>query len=411
MYAKSLKPIVLIAMLAIGVSCGTKKDDKPEGSSESEMKSLGLSGVIDVKVPDTVSGKSGSSLMLAGGPKSIEACQLREQVKNGLQQISDLGDTLCRIESFKEIQFGKKYNIKLKFPEGAGGGPSGGPGEGGAPPSGGPGLLESQPSMQLWVDNSKKNVVVYRCLDNKLVDMIKVRKEGDKRYGRFVTKGSFTAGDFSNSFHASATFFKDGDKKTDIVIRDKMTSKFNGVTDDSARMLVLKLVKDGVSEVASSFAGKFGGQTMNFMSVARFGENHGAILQKFNGNGYRTYFDGDLTRVNASAHPDQFGAGKPYDLKPKDMPKKLATNFTPKGFPAGAWDCSGTEDLELTITEETIKSCSAGGFDIPEQSCSDGNYGFGDPETLEESEFSSADDFEGSLPDDVKDVPAVDAGE
>lgn len=409
MYNKSLKPMMMIAALGLAVGCSSKKDDNNSNeSSKSEIESLGLSGVIDIKVPDSVSGGSGSSSLMLNTTKSMEACQLREQIKEGLAQITSLGDTICHIESSPQIKFGKKYNIKFKMPEGDVGGKDTPPSSAGAPP---PALLEDQPSMQLWVDNSGDDTIFYRCVDKTLVDMIKIRKVGEKSVGRFITKGSFSAGDFSNTFHASASFVKDGENKTEIVIKDKMTSKTgNAAAESSSRMLVLKLSGDenGISEVASSFGGSFGGESFDFSSFGRFGPNYGAVIQNVGGQGRRTYFDGDLKILQASAFPDQFGQGKPFYIEDENMPAKLGTSFTPKAFPSDAWDCSGTEDLDLEISEKTINACNEAGFDMPKPTCTEAEgYGFGPAETFEPGDFKDADGFEDTMPAELKEVPDI----
>lgn len=397
MYVKSVLGMVLVAGLALAVSCGSKKEDKTSsGSTETPLKSLGLSGVIDVKVPDSVSGKT-TSLRLNTAKKSREACELRREVKEGLFQITEAGDMICRIENIPNLEFGKKYNIKFEFD---GAGPSGTPPSGG--PSEAPAALSAEgelPSIQVFVDNAKfdsdKTLDFYLCQNNTLTNMVRMKKNGDKSFGRFIMKGDIEGENGTEGgFHATAEFSTTGDDVV-MLIKDKMTIGTGNTAEVAMRALYLDLKSDGISIVKSASSGTYQGETLNFRSSAKFGAEGGTVIQSFTDSvgsfNTQSYFDKDSAVVSSNPLPDRFTANKPYHLAKTSMPAMLPTNFSPDSFPATAWDCSGTEELTFKVTNEVISKCSQDGFEIPNQACDGTDFDRGDVVEFVDSDFSEID--------------------
>lgn len=400
--------VICTSMAALGlvfsVSCDNEKEEsRTNTSAKSEsttVKSLSLSSVVNIKIPNSVSGKS-SSLHLNSTNKSYEACQLRREVKQGLTQIADIGATICHIEGIPNIELGKKYEIKLSLDSSVNA-PQGEPQA--QPPASALKLNPGGeiPTLQLFIDNSSfatdKLLTFYMCEDKKLTNMIRVKKDGDTTNGKFVLKGDFSSGEFSNTFHAAASFYKKGNN-TAIEIKDKMSSVFSGETSKSGRVLYLNLddSENGISTVASSTSGTYGGLTLDFASVAKFGGDHGVVYQKWDQFSTKAYFDSNQNVISSDPLPSVFAANGTHFIAESSMPKKLGDDFTPDDFPAGAWDCQTEEALEFTLTPEVMNACQESGFDMPDQSCSLGDgFEMGDTAIFDEADFDEG--YEDSIP-------------
>ncbi len=404
--------VASLLLVAAGCSKSSSKDGGTDGGTNSgevsDLKGLNLSSVLALDLPASVKGTgTAASLSFADEVKSFEACELRQKVREALSNISQAGSMICHLEQ-ASLKFGKKYNVKFPTmgtpggetpPGGPGNVPQGpGPGPGEMPP-GGPGMPPPMPtlrlagptmpeSLQLWIDDSKKAdgvLKVYMCTDKKLTQYFEITgTAAGKAKGKIMMKGDMNMGSMSLSYHRAALFDNNftADGKTSITVKELMSiSSDQFGTESMRRLLALDLDKAGVSKVTGSIAGNQMGVDQAFASVGIFSETFGAAVAKGKAQGgtevgsefsNKSYFDGAGYVVDPANHSDVFGEGKILNIDTTAVPGYLSADFKPEDFPAGAWDCSGTEeDFDLNPTSGGQASCDEEWNQIPDTNCFD----------------------------------------
>jgi hypothetical protein len=418
-----------------------KQEENAKKLSASTMDDLDLSSVLSLQLPDSVKGAGeAAALRLNGGKKSFETCRLRMEMKEGLGNISQAATTFCHLEKAK-MGFGKKYSVKFKMPSGGnlklqdmgdmgpGDAPTEGdpmtgsvpaPGDTSVPTAGsggpsGPGEMEMEmPSIQVWVDDSKKltdgKIRLYMCQDEKLQQFVEIEGAGTgTSKGSILMKGEMDMGDMSMAFHRAA-LFDNGfttEGTTAITVKERVTVKSTQFGDqDQRRMLSLVLPKDGISRVASSFAGKRDGQEDAFSSIGFFDDKFGAAIARGKisaqmggqvGGDFSnsSFFDGKGYIVDPDSHPEQYGAGKPLFIDPAKVPGFLPADFKPEDLPADAWDCKGAdEELEIDPTDSSHAACEEDWNQLSQESCFDAAFAQGEAVELP-AETADPEKFEG----------------
>jgi hypothetical protein len=427
--------VTVALLLAMPIACGKKSDDDSDdddsgevggngggsggSGSDQQIGSLALSDVFSVDVPDSVAGNGTASSLKLAGTKSFEACELRTKVREGLSTLSEVGTNFCMIESNKNLVFGTKYNIS--FGDVAGGADGGGPpGDAGGPPGGDPGgppMLTTQDagfpeSMQIWVDNAKfasdQELTVYLCMDQSLQEVIKLKKDAnDNIKGRVYSKGGMDLGQVSMDWHRTVFFDKNFTTagETKISIKEALGFSSDQFGDESARRFMnLTLDESGVSKVLSSYAGSQQGTTTNFSSAGSFSDAFGAVIAKSSVTmqgetdpisfSNKSFFDGQSNVVQLSANAEGFGDGGNLYLAAANVPQPLPADFKPDDFPADAWDCSGTEDLEMDLSGEGPAACFEDWDGIPEQDCAGADFAQGMEFEINEDDLPPPESFE-----------------
>lgn len=433
---RSYKPLALICVVTLSAcskSSGGGSNpavNNTVASDVTSLKDLSLSGVLAISLPASVVGGS-TSLNLDGSNKSFEACKLRQEMREGLSNIAEASTMLCMLENDPGIKFGTKYNVDFSAMTGGGGAPpSGGggmpPGElppGDFPPPGVPALRLANglpDSMQIWIDNSSADkLTVYMCQDKKLSQMIEVTaaKKGQAK-GRMIMDQSLTLGDFAMTFSRAMSFDSNYTTEgTSVVTLKELVGTSSGQfgEEKARRLLALSLSETGVSKVLSSFAGTSAGVTSSFSSIGAFDKDFGSVIAKGSfqpsiGDAVEfsneSFFDGSSFVVDPNTYPDAFGAAGKVKVAAADLPGFLSETFKPESFPVGAWDCTGTTDLDFNAgadagASSAITSCT-GEFDqLAEQDCMGAGFAAGAEVTIDPSTLPPPDsiDFgaEGSI--------------
>lgn len=396
------------------------------------MKDLSLTGVLALTLPDSVKGNGTTASLKLAAQKSFEACQLRDEMREALSNIAMLKSQICFIENDPAIKFGKKYNIDLSSMMSGGGGAPGGPGapDGPGAPGGpeAPGGEDTPPpfpltnnnsglpdSMQVWIDDSVAGkITVYMCQDKSLSQMISITgaKSGVAK-GEMIIKQSMQG----MSFHRTMNFdskYTDADR-TSLTIKELISSSISSQSFSARRILSLSLSDQGVSKVLTSFTGNMGSGDSSFASVGAFDKDFGSVIAKgslpldnealtFSNE---SFFDGKSNVVDPANYPDAFGAQGKVSLGVESVPGYLASTFTPDEFPSDAWDCSGTEDIDLGAassagTPPDMSACMESWAELSEESCNDPSlFAKGVEIQVDESKQVDAEQFEGFSPEEL----------
>jgi hypothetical protein len=91
-------------------------------------------------------------------------------------------------------------------------------------------------------------------------------------------------------------------------------------------------------------------------------------------------------------------------LKPESVPGFLGASFAPDAFPADAWDCTGTEDIELgaaTSDGGDMSACMESWDELSQETCHGADFAQGEPVQIDESKQVNAEEFEGFSPEDL----------
>ena len=340
-------PMILSASILTGglaMSCSTSSDDSSTATASS-VADLGLSGALNITIPDTMAAASGgtaASLALAGGSagmnlvgkKSSEACRTMENTNRVLENMQELGRMFCHLEvESAKMKFGTKYEIAM---------------------TGDPGLAGQ--GMAIWVDNSNAaEMKVYMCKNGTLQQNITI--SGYTGSGKAKGSMSSTHSDDNGSGGINLDFdlTQDGYK---IVKASMKHTNSNGSESGTFRNYSdISLADSGVSTVKMSSVGTMGSNTFSDQASVLFNGTMGQALFSGagtqSGNTYnwtsRSTFGADgITVPKASATAD-------IVVDAAGLPEKLAESFAPNA-PAG-WDCSGTtETVSVDMTEATTKA-------------------------------------------------------
>ncbi|WP_176737052.1 hypothetical protein [Oligoflexus tunisiensis] len=430
--------IVGISLLfGCGSDSGSSNDATATGTGTetvsaevTSLKDLSLTGVLAITLPDSVKGNGTAAGLRLAGQKSFEACQLRDQMREALSNIAMVKSQFCFIENDPNITFGKKYNIDLSSMSGGpggdpGSGPGGDPGSGpgGSGPGGSgpgdftpPGLrlqdFEMPTSIQVWIDNSTAGkITVYMCQDKVLSQMISVSgaKEGVSK-GTVVMKQSLSG----MTFHRAMNFdnkYTDADR-TSVTIKELIDVSQGDQSFSARRLLSLSLADTGVSKALASFTGNMGQGESSFASIGAFDEDFGSVIAKgsmtFESQpmtfSNESFFDGKSYVVDPADYPEAFGDDGKVALKPESVPGFLGADFTPDEFPADAWDCTGTEDIELgteSSGDADMSACTESWAELSQESCYDAAFAQGEAVQIDESKQVDAEEFEGFSEEDL----------
>lgn len=340
-------PMILGVSILTGgltMSCSTSSDESSTASASS-VADLGLSGALNITIPDTMAAASGgtaASLALAGGSagmnlvgkKSSEACRTMENTNRVLENMQELGRMFCHLEvESAKMKFGTKYEIAM---------------------TGDPGLAGQ--GMAIWVDNSNAaEMKVYMCKNGTLQQNITI--SGYTGSGK--AKGSMSS--THSDDHGSGGINLDFDLTQDgykIVKASMKHTNSNGSESGTFRNYSdISLADSGVSTVKMSTVGTRGSDTFSDQASVLFNGTMGQAM--FSGAGTQsgntydwtsrsTFGANGITVPKASATAD-------IVVDAASLPEKLAESFAPNA-PAG-WDCSGTtETVSVDMTEATTKA-------------------------------------------------------
>lgn len=427
---KNLRILVLNTGLILGLTtwyaCSTKSSDKESESlgggagteDVSSLKDLGLSGVLKISLPDSVKGSGNAAGLRLNDGKSFEACELRESVREGLSSIAEVSTTLCMLEDEDSIVFGEKLSISfdfdyddlpdLDFPEDGAPPPNGPPS---APLTGDLGLPDT---VQIWIDNSEQSegkLTVYLCMDEVLEQMIEIEGASQgKAKGRMILKSNMSFGGMDFEYHRTMDFdnkLTDPDRTT-ISLKELISITSDAFdTEKLRRMIAMDLSDTGVSKVISSNNGAMFGTDMAFASVGFFDLDFGSVMAtgkvSFGANedpfefSNASYFDGASNIVDPSDFPAAFGNSGSVKVESSMVPGYLPENFQPDGFPAGAWDCSGTREIDFNIASQgSGGSCEAEWDELTESDCYSDAFTQGEEVVIElddDWEWESFDEF------------------
>lgn len=344
----------------------------------SNIADLNLTGVLQLDLPESATGAGSTGLVgLLNGQKSVEACRMRQSMRQSIQMIDMIRMSLCHIEAeASSIAFNKPVLLSMggsaggeepgEMPEGEipeGEVPTGEIPAGETPPDGFdpnnppevPGLKLTQGAGELfgvYVDTTDAEAVnVYMCSGSTKEDMTLSQvfritgSEDNRSKGEMIL--SQAMGDMN--FGASVAF--DAGHTTEGTFAMEMKMKFSDGGENSfASFLNMKLVDGGVSFIQTADSGDFGGQNMNNSAAARFGEDAGMVLFALD-----TSYQGQEFKSEAAACVDgagymigcddaQFQDGGDLYTATTDVPGTLPADFEatkPSGFDCATLAGSG----------------------------------------------------------------------
>ena len=426
---------VLLVAISSSACTAKKKTDDSENKSDSSgsgsgsdksfggaktLKDLNLAGFLAIDLPDSVTGKSGSTGLRLLATKSIEACRIRQQIRDSLSQLTMASQTVCMIQGLPGASFGKKLNIDFSKmdnveaggppPGGAGGPPSGG--AGGPPPmlrlTDDPGMPDMPQSMQFWADNSNPDKLqIYFCQDRKLVQHYSIAKVSDDKKVKGSVNLKLSMGD-ELDLHSFLAFDQVTDPgRTSVTIKERVKAGAPGQSAIFRRMLAMSLADTGVSRVATSESASNGDApdavSFSQSSSGAFDANFGSVISVYAEDGTQdgasdssqAYFDGMGNALSKADHPEQFGPNGRVAVAESSIPKPLRADFKPDDFAPGSWDCQGTSELAFDAPPEAeMNSCQQAFDDISEVNCEQGtDYSEGEAVVISEDEFKDPENF------------------
>jgi hypothetical protein len=403
---------------------GTKPNTKV-GEVDLETDSLSalkLSESVSPQVPASVTATGGgvepvqngqiavATLTAAERKKSLEACNIRQKIKEAKANQESMAQQLCFFESQKGMKAGGKYRMRFtppgaaltqagqpqppggpggpgdmppggpSGPGGAPGAPTGGPGDPGAgAPGGAPGGGGSEMNLSVFLDNSVADqFAVYICDADKLTQKIVVSSASEAgAQGSFLAKMEMSGataqlkGAFDNGVGSS------GHQRA--VTQMSFDMKMGSSSTYVRSAIDLDLVQTGVSTVksaveTSSEIGEFS-DSYREIGAALIGPNLGsALFQRTIDSSHpaptfeqeqlsltaaqyvttRSFFD-NAGQVLAQSDSKSFADGGALAVADSLLPKLVADDFAVE-FDSGDWDCSGAEDFTVE-QNEAFKAC------------------------------------------------------
>ena len=440
--------IIAATLVAASMAC-SKSEDAPKADTGTgtntgtggggKMQALNLSGALQIQLPEALTDTSTSLRLTAG--KSLEACMMRESIKQSKMMLDGITSTLCYIESqSSQIEEGKPKLFKLAgmglrlqepppgFPGGSGP-PSGGPGDGpptggdptggGAPPAGGPGMGGDQ-YIGVMLQRTGDVTDVYICEGTdaaalKLGQHFKITgnktitkdgkevgaSKGEMRLSSDMMGINFGAVVTFDAFHTAADTY---DSEFKVRLEGEMTGMgLSGMTMDMAQLMTLRVVDGGVSVVGLSDRGDMMGFSTQNASIGKFDAAHGNVVGSFNQQSFdrdvKACVDKDSTLVSCA--DAKFEEGGALHIATSEVPAFLPASFAP-AKPAG-FDCAtatwGTA-VAIDPSGAGAAACQMEQGDMEAPGCFEGGF-VGSEEVVELPEIPELE-----IPEDQLEVPA-----
>jgi len=377
---------------ATGTGTSATNEIANQNVKATSVKDFNLAGALNLDLPDSATGKGSAGLVsLLQGAKSVDACRMRQSMKQSVQMIDMIRMSLCHIEAEGDhIPFntpvllsmsggpGLKLQAPPDVPPDAPTAPDGAPTTDPTtdPTAGDPSTGAEEPTsggaelFGVYIDTKDADSVnVYMCSGEskdkmELSQVFRITGSKDnKSKGEMIL--SQTLG--TMGFGASVAFDSGYTEADTFAMGMKM--KFSDGGDNSfASFLNMKLVKAGVSFIQTADSGTFGGQTMNNSAAARFDDDNGEILFALD-----TSYQGESHKSNDKACVD--GAGYMIDCSGAkfidggalytpvtDVPGALPADFSatkPSGFDCAAATWQEVDvDLADTTAAEKHQACN-----------------------------------------------------
>jgi hypothetical protein len=447
--------LILTTLVATTVACTAAEDAAETAKNEtgtnntsttiqeSKIESLNLTGALQLQLPSALT-ETSSSLRLTGG-KSLEACLMRESIKQSKMMLDGITGILCHIEAeSKNIEEGKPKLFKLAgmglrmvsgpempgggVPEGMEGAPEGMEGApegmGGDPTGGAGGAPEGMGGDQYIGVSMKKTgevLDVYVCEGSdakemklsqhfKITGSKKITKDG-KEVGASKGEMRLSSDMMGVTFGATVNFdaFHTDPKTYDSEFKVRLEGEFGmGVSSmkmDMAQLMKLKVIDGGVSVVGLSDRGEMMGFSTKNASIGKFDSTHGNVVGSFNQQSFdsdvKACVDKDSTLVDCT--DAKFQDGGDLYITASEVPSFLPEDFAaakPKGF-----DCDiewGTA-VEMDPASEGHKACEMDAAAMEAPGCFDGGEF-----VASEVEFELPDEIpEMEVPAEEMEVPAL----
>jgi hypothetical protein len=361
---------------------------------------LGLTGALNIELPAALSEGSGS-LRLAG-PKSMEACLMRESAKQLVTQIEMISSTLCHIEAEgKNIPWNTPVVLDVGDMQSA---PAaladlnqdGLDDDTGLPvipddpgdtskngSTGGPIVPEgfTIPKIGIYADDSDgNNIAVYICEGEttaamKLVQAFKITgSKSITKDGKTVqvSKGTIhiaSGNDTMGTFKGAIGFDSNYTSADASALKLEVKFGFSGFA--FAQKFEINTKDSGLTKVSISETGTMDigvGEPFSFKNagIAMFDADHGNVFYTYDGNGrnFSTQACVDADSYLTECTAAKFTSGGALYLASTDVPGVLPATFSPtapSGFDCATADWSKTiKPATDTATMEKHEACNAG---------------------------------------------------
>lgn len=323
---------------------------------------LGLTGALNVELPDSLSDSSTSLALLQTGSKSVEACLMRSSAKQMIQQVEMASSMLCHIEAEGEtIQWNTPTILDFSQME-AGAGLTLAKTDRGfelvQAPGEDPGSESdmTMPVIGIYTDDTDgNNVHVYLC-EGETEETLSLTQsftvKGSKKVDVNGTQVNASAGvihinmsdDTMGTFKAKMSY--DSNYKTAGDSRFEMGMKIAFSEEFKFRQKFSITEASGITTIAMSDAGSmsFGADSFTFSSAGagRFDASNGNVIFKYDGGGgdpFSTRACVDSTGVIVACSSDaKFAEGGSLHILPSVVPGVFADTYEPDA-PSG-FDCA-----------------------------------------------------------------------
>jgi hypothetical protein len=352
MKVKTISYLLTFTTAAFLANCGKKTteedvasdDDKADLAEVEDVSQLGLSGALNISMPEALDQTESTGLRLAASKRSREACRIGSTIKEVTEQINSFSSFLCHLEVEKDkIKFGTKYRV----------------------------MFDGKEFGRVWPDNSKVadgQITLYMCKDGYLkerTEITAIKKDADGNTigakGQIQNYGKQDAHSWKSFILFDAKFTGDSiDVEAEQAYADEET---NG---SFVRAVLLKLFDkgEGITSISLASKGTWQGSDFADRGYGLHDGDHGHIL--FNSQGSydsqpydfsrHSYFEGKGEVVSGSSSA-KFDLGAELAVTRKDLPDFLSDSFSPDA-PEG-WECDYDETIELNPDSKEHQTCDS----------------------------------------------------
>lgn len=398
---KQSMPILLASSLFATLACEDKSSTSDATATGQlviapDFIDMGLSTALSTDVPASMKGQGEEATATAGTiiinpglkqgrQRSIEGCEIRRSVKNGLNLIREMAQEICYVEAgAKSFKPNGKYNVSYEEDGYTG-------------------------TYSLWIDDTTPNKRrVSLCSDGRLRYIFDLEAA---RAGQ--AKGNVTRLNDDPEMGAGETWavqasFDSGVGKAGRTQLD-ILGNYGTSYGKSRERLFISYEPKNIGFVAEAKVGESvldDGSIENWttQSAALLALNLGSVVNRYafsvqgseepaTTGANRAYFDGKGYAL-AVDDSEAWKAGGPLFVEPSYLPR--LPEWTSLPVPSDAWDCSGTTEVTPEGTAEDFAKCDALQVDWDEENCEDESlYTYsGDEETISDSQISTTDKIE-----------------
>jgi len=337
---------------------------------------MGLSTALSGNVPDAIKGLGEEAVAPITGTiqvslptlktterqRSIEGCEIRRSVKNGLNLIREMAQEMCYVEAAAKVFTPNGKYLATYDEDGYRG------------------------NYGVWIDDSvaeRRRISV--CGDGKLRYIFDLEVANRGRAKGVITRinSDADADAADGQTWAVQAKFDSGVTRAGLTRLD-IRGDYNSEYGSSRERLFISFEERKVSFVAESKLGESileegALEHWSTQSAALVALNLGSVINKYSSSvegsdeaadagAYRAYFDGKGFAL-AAADSDAWKSGGQLFAEAKLLPR--LPDWEKIAMPSDAWDCSGTTEVTPEGSKDDYAKCDALVVDWDEENCED----------------------------------------